>query len=46
MKHMQSTQFINAYLNFNGLKIYLILKYSELREINIMRIDAMRGLIS
>lgn len=44
MKCMQPTRLINAYLNFNGSKQVLLLKYCELR--NIMKIDAMRILNS
>lgn len=46
MKRMQPTQFINAYLNASCLKLDLVLNYSELRKINIMKIDAMRKLTS
>jgi hypothetical protein len=39
---MQQTLLNITYLDFNGIKLYLILKYSKLRKVNIMKVDAMR----
>jgi hypothetical protein len=42
MKSMKPTLLKITYLDFNGIKLYLLLKYSKLSKVDIMKVDAMR----
>jgi hypothetical protein len=42
MKSMKPTLLKITYLDFNGIKLYLILKYIKLSKVDVMKVDAMR----